>query len=90
MDRLHPCGGLRLLLGLVASCALSGCAAVTNPLADGVPVRRLPPELLAPPRDLHPVALNLLGQPKPDAYRLAPGDVLGIYVEGVLGDHNQP
>src|SRR5437870_1643826 len=35
-----------LLCGL-----LSGCAALTNPVANGVPVRRLPPELLGEPKE---------------------------------------
>ena len=29
--------------------SLAGCAAVTNPVANGIPVRMLPPELLAAP-----------------------------------------
>jgi hypothetical protein len=63
-----------------------GCAALTNPVADGIPVRNLPPEYLGEPRaNLKAVPLGLLRQPPPDAYRLAPGDVLGIVVEGVLG-----
>ncbi|HVA49267.1 MAG TPA: polysaccharide biosynthesis/export family protein [Pirellulales bacterium] len=65
----------------------SGCAALTNPLANGIPVRLVPPELLnaGPPREsLHTLPLSLLGQKSPDVYRLAPKDVLGVYVEGVL------
>src|SRR5438105_3809721 len=30
---------------------LSGCSALTNPVANGVPVRRLPPELLGEPKE---------------------------------------
>src|SRR5207302_2629243 len=68
-----------------------GCAALTNPVADGIPVRRVPPELLAHPRAAEPtIPLNLLRQPPPAVYRLAPGDVLGVYVEGVLGERGQP
>jgi protein involved in polysaccharide export with SLBB domain len=70
---------------------LSGCAALTNPVADGVRVRNLPPELLGERReDEKPVPLNLLRQPLPSEYRLAAGDVMGIWIEGVLGDRNQP
>ncbi|MCI0464485.1 MAG: polysaccharide biosynthesis/export family protein [Gemmataceae bacterium] len=65
----------------------SGCAALTNPVADGVPVRRLPPELLARAKDDEAtIPLTLLRQPPLTVHRLAPGDVLGIWVEGVLGD----
>ncbi len=73
---------------LLAAAPLSGgCAALTNPVSDGVPVRLVPPELLAQPKAAEqPLAFNLLGQPQPDQYRLAPGDVLGVYVEGYLGE----
>src|SRR5262245_24331947 len=86
-------GGLRMLF-LVSTCLagsiLSGCAAITNPTADGIPVRRLPPELLARAKcDEQTIPLNLLRQPPTSVYRLAPGDVLGIFVEGILGERSQ-
>ena len=76
------------LLGCVGIfAALVGCAAVTNPVSDGVPVRLVPPELLAPSKagDV-PLPFNLLGQPPPDQYRLAGGDVLAVFIEGYLGE----
>src|ERR1019366_4369777 len=67
----------------------SGCAAVTNPVADGLPVRYLPEEFLAKPKDpAQTIPLDLLGQQAPETYRLAPDDVLGVFIEGVLGDSN--
>lgn len=77
-----------LLLGILSA----GCAAVTNPVADGIPAHRLPPELLGTSREsLKVIPLNLLRQKPPAVYRLEPGDILGIYIEGVLGgDRNQP
>jgi protein involved in polysaccharide export with SLBB domain len=87
-------GRRRSLLAGVAGllCAvLSGCAAVTNPVADAVPVHRLPPEVHGRSKDdEHTIPLTLLRQKPPDAYRLASGDILGIWIEGVLGDKNQP
>jgi protein involved in polysaccharide export with SLBB domain len=69
---------------------LSGCAALTNPIADGVSVRHLPPELLEPTKDgEQTIPLALLGQPRPPTYRFEPGDVLGVYVEGFLGEQLQ-
>jgi hypothetical protein len=69
---------------------LTGCAALTNPVANGVPVRRVPPELLAVPKEgTRPLPLTLLRQKPPDTYRLGPNDVLGIWIEGVLGERNQ-
>ena len=42
-----------LLAAALAACGLTGgCAALTNPVADGVSVRRLPPELLQPTKAL--------------------------------------
>jgi protein involved in polysaccharide export with SLBB domain len=70
---------------------LSGCSAITNPLANGVPVRILPDELLAKSKqDLQPIPLSLLRQRPPTAYRLAAGDILGVYIEGVLGQAESP
>ncbi|MFL5338836.1 MAG: polysaccharide biosynthesis/export family protein [Gemmataceae bacterium] len=76
------------LLLLAALAGLSGgCAAITNPVADGIPVRRLPEEIFPRPREeLKTIPLTLLRQPPPAAYLLAPGDVLGVYIENLLGD----
>lgn len=80
---------LRFLLLFLGATSL-GCVSVSNPLANGIPVRRLPPELLAEPRgDKRPIPLTLLRQDRPDAYRYDTGDVLGIWIEGIIGDRNQ-
>ncbi len=68
----------------------SGCAALTNPVAEGVPVRRLPAEYLAKPKeDARTIPLTLLRQEPPDAYRVDAEDTLGIFIEGVNGEKNQ-
>lgn len=79
--------GVALLLALLGS----GCAAVTNPVAEGVPVRKIPDELLVTARkDANcTIPLHLLSQPRPNAYRLAPGDVLAVFVDGFLGTAGQ-
>jgi protein involved in polysaccharide export with SLBB domain len=78
-----------LLLALSA-CA-GGCASWTNPVADGVPVRRLSADFFpAPKAEFKTIPLTILRQPPPDVYRLDKGDVLGIYIEGVLGEKSQP
>ena len=77
----------RLAALLLASAAAvsGGCAALTNPVADGIPVRHVPAEVLGRPRaDLRPVPLTLLRQPEPDVYRLDKGDVLAVIVDGVI------
>src|SRR5688572_6091860 len=77
------------LVGAAAALAAalsSGCAALTNPVADGIPVRRLPAEVLGRPRaELQPLPLNLLRQREPEQYKLDKGDVLGIVAEEILG-----
>lgn len=74
------------VLLLVAAVALSnGCAAVTNPVADGIPVRRLPAEVLGRPKaEMKPISLTLLRQKEPEIYRVDKGDVLAIVAEQVI------
>jgi protein involved in polysaccharide export with SLBB domain len=81
-----------LLAWIVALCAAcGGCTALTNPVADGIPVRLLPPELLGPCKSgTQTIPLSLLRQPEPAVYQLDAGDVLGVFIEGYLGAANQP
>ncbi|MGF1579458.1 MAG: polysaccharide biosynthesis/export family protein [Gemmataceae bacterium] len=70
--------------------SLCGCAAITNPVADGIPVRKVPPEYLGIPREqTMRLPEYFLGQPPADPYEVAPGDTLAVYVLGVTGDPNQ-
>src|SRR5437588_327953 len=93
LDSIHDFTKYRHRLYALAAAVcfmLSGCAAVTSPVVEGIPVRHLPDELLAKPKDdAHTIPLDLLGQPPPDVYRLAPEDVLGIWIEGVLQDSSK-
>lgn len=80
---------LRWLLGLLCCLpsVLIGCAAVTNPVADGIPARFLPPEAFGESKELYQqIPEAYLRQPPPEIYKLASGDVLGIWIEGVLGE----
>jgi protein involved in polysaccharide export with SLBB domain len=79
-----------LLAGLFTTLE-GGCAAMTNPVDIGIPVRLLPPELLAKPKDEEQtIPLSLLGQKPPGFYLLAPEDTLGVWIEGVVGDKSLP
>ena len=84
----------RLLVGLAVialSASLSGCAAFTNPVANGIPVRMVPAELLAESREgYETIDLAMLRRPPLEAYQLDVGDTLGIYVEGIIGDASTP
>ena len=89
----RPARAGRLLFGAAALlCGLfGGCAALSNPVADAVPVRQLPPEVLGQRKeDERTIPLPMLRQTPPDVYRLAAGDVLGVWIEGVLGEKTQP
>src|SRR5262245_22491736 len=82
---------LTVLLAAVLCVGAGGCAALTNPVADGVPVRRLPHELLGPTKnDEVTIPLTLLEQKPPDALYVGAGDILGIWIEGVLGEAAAP
>ena len=84
-----PCRRVVVLVLFATLSASTGCAALTNPVADGVPARLVPSELLAASKSCdQTIPLNLLGQAAPAEYTLAPGDVLGVFVEGFLGDRN--
>ncbi|MDA1015520.1 MAG: polysaccharide biosynthesis/export family protein [Planctomycetota bacterium] len=68
-----------------------GCAAF-RPL-DGIPARFTPDELKAPSRTgKKTIDLSLLSQPAPanNEYRVDGGDVLGVYIESVLGKREEP
>jgi protein involved in polysaccharide export with SLBB domain len=76
----------RIVIALLLAVS-SGCTALTNPTADGIPSRLVPPELLACPKCcMDPIPLSLLEQPQPDVYRLDTGDVLGVFIDGYVGD----
>lgn len=67
---------------------LTGCAAF-HPL-DGVPANLLPQDLRGETRSgKRTINLSLLRQTPSDEYRLDSGDVLGVYIAGVLGSPNQ-
>ena len=83
MSDFRPRVGRRLFsLAAFILCSLAcGCAALTNPVGSGIPVRDLPAELRGQTHDEESVPLSLLRRIPPDAYRLASGDVLGIWID---------
>lgn len=79
------------LAGVVCGMLSAGCAAITNPVANGIPVRILPEELKAESKEgWEQIPLTALRQPPPEAYILEAGDTLGVYVEGILGEAEAP
>jgi protein involved in polysaccharide export with SLBB domain len=81
---------LRRLVHVVLLLFTVSCTAVSDPLADGIPARLVPQELLAVPKCCSlTVPLCTLGQPESDVYRLDTGDVLGVFIDGFVGEHTQ-
>ena len=90
--------GLRrqTLIGLLRPAAalvfvLAGCSSLHETAdQDAIPARRAPLEVLAAPRAaMVELSISRLRQTPPDAYRLGPGDVLGVYVENILQDSDR-
>jgi hypothetical protein len=84
--------GWKGVAAIFGSFALSGCTALVQPI-EGIPAKRLPPQLFAAPKNnLVPVDISLLSIEPPREYQIDAGDILGIYVEGVLpfNSPNQP
>lgn len=82
---------LMTFLSLLSVVVSSGCS-LTQAFI-GMPTIRahqLPPELLAIPRaGMKEISMERLRQDKPDAYRLDSGDVLGVFIENVLGKEDE-
>ncbi len=72
-------------LGLVVLGMLStGCSTLTQPIS-GIPARRVPPQFLAQSKNnLVPLDPARLAQEPPRDYLLDDGDILGVYIEGIL------
>lgn len=82
--RLYPLTHLIIVLALSV---LSGCAALTNPVSRGVPAGMVDPLFLAErkdPKDTIPLAY--LRRERSEVYRLAAGDILGVFIGGILGE----
>ncbi|MCY3007983.1 MAG: polysaccharide biosynthesis/export family protein [Planctomycetota bacterium] len=81
MNWLQRASSLGLaLLGMLSV----GCSTITQPIS-GIPARRIPPQFLAQSKNnlvsLDPARLS---QEPPRDYLLDDGDILGIYIEGIL------
>ena len=92
-DKVDPNPGRRgsriLRLATLAMClagSLQGCSTL-----HGIPASRVPPELLGVSKEnMQDISLERLRQNPPKVYQLGPNDVLGIYIENVLGTADEP
>ena len=72
-------------LAMVSS-FFTGCSTISS-----IPVSRVPGEILAAERkdDFIDISMLRLRQDPPEVYLLGPGDVLGVYIKGVLGNEEE-
>ncbi|MCA9013394.1 MAG: polysaccharide biosynthesis/export family protein, partial [Planctomycetaceae bacterium] len=77
---------LPLIVLAMASTALTGCQTI-----NAIPVNRVPGEILAVERkdDFVDISMLRLRQDPPEVYLLGPGDVLGVYIKGILGNDEE-
>ena len=76
---------LMLALTLV-SVSSTGCTALFSPI-DSIPAARVPRQFLAEPQaDKIPIDFSRLRQDQPEFYTLDADDVLGVFIENVLGE----
>jgi protein involved in polysaccharide export with SLBB domain len=79
-----------LVMTTLLSMSMTGCTALFSPL-DTIPASRLPDQFKAEPQaskvPLNPARLR---QTAPEFYTLDTKDVLGIFIEGVLGNSDEP
>ena len=77
---------LWLLMPICLCFGFSGCTSLVSPI-NAIPAELVPPEFLAAPRaNKRPVDVSLLRTIRPPAYVLDKDDILGVYIEGVLGN----
>ena len=78
---------LSVFIGLAVLCA--GCSSVSRNATPATCMNE--PNILDKPRgEKQPIDFSRLRQDPPAVYQLGPEDILGIYVEGVLGKTDEP
>ena len=86
------CRGAVMLTLVVLTGFSAGCSSfLGTTYPTGVPIGRVPRQLLETERkdDFEDISMLRLRQDPPEFYALGPGDVLGVYIKGVLGDEDK-
>ncbi|MEO1525440.1 MAG: polysaccharide biosynthesis/export family protein [Planctomycetota bacterium] len=77
-------GSGKWIASALLAVSATGCSTLTQPI-DGVPADRVPSQYFASPKNnLVPVDISELTLEPPREYLIGPGDILGVYIEGVL------
>lgn len=79
-----------LWVGLLLA-TVSGCSSIRSLNGvPAVPAHRVPAELLGRPKsEMQEISMGRLRVDPPAVYQLAPGDILGVYIENVLGNADE-
>ncbi|MEO2031393.1 MAG: polysaccharide biosynthesis/export family protein [Planctomycetaceae bacterium] len=84
---------LQLTLTLMAMLVIPivGCSSTMINGIPAIPAHRVPAQFLVTTKkdDLQPISISRLRQDPPDVYILGPGDILGVYIENVLGNPDE-
>lgn len=81
---------LIVTLFLFAGMSLSGCTAILSPI-ETIPANRVPEAFLAEPQaNKVPIDVSRLRIDNPEFYILDAEDVLGVFIDGVLGQLDSP
>lgn len=81
-------GRMLLLAMAVLSASATGCVSLSYSPSNlsAIPAHEVPKEILGRPRsEMQQISISRLRQEPPEVYQLGAGDVLGIYIENVLG-----
>lgn len=77
------------LLALASFALATGCAAVSNPISSGIPVKMLPAEVLSRPKsEMVNIPLTLIRLNEQAEYRLDKGDLLAVIAGDLFGPEN--
>ena len=80
----------RAAVAVLLASLCAGCAAFTNPVANGIPAHLLPEEYKVCPREgMETIPLTWLRRKPPREYRIEAGDVLAVFIEGILGTRDE-
>ncbi len=83
-------GGKSLGITVALMAVATICAGCSSVARTAIPATCVQPNVLDKPRgDRQPIDFSKLRQDPPPVYQLAPRDILGIYIEGVLGKSDE-
>ncbi len=88
-DMLKSIGRLWLLMPICLAFSLSGCTSILSPI-NAIPASQVPPQFLAAPQaNKRPIDVSLLRHVAPPNYILDKDDILGVFIDGVLGQSDE-